>query len=306
MGAGAVALAVSLLLAALIAYSIARPLDRIAGAAAEIAAGNYDQQLEISAPAEVARLASSFNRMANQVKATLDSQRNLLANVSHELKTPLTSIQGFSQALLDGTAADGVAQQRAATIIHQEAGRMRRLVDELLDLAKLEAGQVAITREPVNVGEVLQECVARFTPQAARLDVTLEVELGPGLPLVTGDADRLRQLFSNLVDNALKHLRDADGAGRITLRAAAEDRCIICSVTDNGPGIPAKDLERIFERFYQVDKSRVRKGGGAGLGLSIAQEIALAHGGQIGIESVQGLGTRFIVELPARDDNSRA
>jgi signal transduction histidine kinase len=305
VGAGAIAFAVSLLLAGWMAYSIARPLDRIAEAAAEIAAGKYDQQLQISAPTEVARLAGSFNSMASQVKATLQSQQDLLANVSHELKTPLTSIQGFSQALLDGTAGERAAQERAATIIHEEAGRMRRLVDDLLDLARLEAGQVVMAREPVDVGEVLQECVARFSAPAERLDVDLEMEMGAGLPLVTGDADRLRQLFSNLVDNALKHVGQGDGQGEVILRATNEGRYVVCSVTDNGPGIPANDLRRIFERFYQVDKSRVRKEGGAGLGLSIAQEIAQAHGGRIRAESVQGLGTRFVVELPARDDVGR-
>jgi signal transduction histidine kinase len=305
VGAGAIAFAVSLVLAGWMAYSIARPLERIAGAAAEIAAGKYDQQLQIEAPTEVARLAGSFNSMASQVKVTLQSQQDLLANVSHELKTPLTSIQGFSQALLDGTAGERAAQERAATIIHEEAGRMRRLVDDLLELARLEAGQVVMAQEAVHVGEVLQECVTRFSALAERLEVDLEIEMGSGLPLVTGDADRLCQLFSNLVDNALKHVQGVEGRGRVTLQAIGEDRSVVCSVTDNGPGIPANELDRIFERFYQVDKSRVRKRGGAGLGLSIAQEIAQAHGGQIWVESVQGLGTRFVVELPVCDDAGR-
>jgi two-component system phosphate regulon sensor histidine kinase PhoR len=152
---------------------------------------------------------------------------------------------------------------------------------------------------------VLQECAARFSPQAVRLGVALVMDVQPGLPAVMGDADRLRQLFSNLVDNALKQVREVDGSGQVTLRAEIEERDIVCSVTDNGPGIPAKDLERIFERFYQVDKSRVRRGGGAGLGLSIARQIAQGHGGQIYAESVQGLGTRFVVELPADGGNGR-
>lgn len=298
--AGAIALAVSLLLAGLIAYSITRPLDRVARAAEEIASGNYDQQLDIMTTGEMERLVESFNTMARQVKAALESQRDLVANVSHELKTPLTSIQGFSQALLDGATADAAARERAAAVIHEEAGRMRRLVDELLDLARLEGGEVTLARQPVDLGQLLEEVQARFAPQSERWGVMLDIETPPGLPPVAGDADRLSQVFGNLVDNALKHTRGTEGA-RVALGAELRDGQVVCSVTDNGPGIPAQDLSRIFERFYQVDKSRVkvREGRGAGLGLAIAREIVQAHGGAIWVESVEGLGTRFSVELPA-------
>jgi two-component system OmpR family sensor kinase len=306
--AGGLALALSIVVAALMAYSVARPLDRIARAAEEIAAGNYDQQLDISAPEEVARLAKSFNSMARRVRSTLQSQKDLVANVSHELKTPLTSIQGFSQALVDGAAGDEPARQRAATVIHEEAGRMRRLVDDLLDLARLEAGQVTLAREPLDVGELLRACVSRFALQSEQAGVALELESLPSLAPVVGDADRLGQVFGNLVDNALKHAQGSSGDGRVLLRAEQRDAAVLCSVTDNGPGIPAEELSRIFERFYQVDKSRARSRtadphvtrGGSGLGLAIAHEIVLAHGGQIHAESVEGLGTRFTVELPAR------
>jgi two-component system OmpR family sensor kinase len=298
VGAGLVAVALSVVVAALMAYSVARPLERIARAAEEIAAGNYEQQLDISAPSEVARLATSFNSMARQVQVTLQSQQDLVANVSHDLKTPLTSVQGFSQALLDGTALDESARHRAASIIHEEAGRMRRLVDDLLDLARLEGGQVSMAHEPVDVGNVLRTCADRFAPQSEQSGVSLSVEVPPTLPPVTGDADRLGQVFGNLVDNALKHAGKSSGGGRVALRAEQQDGLVVCSVTDNGPGIPATDLNRIFERFYQVDKSRARRRAGSGLGLAICQEIVRAHGGRIQAESVEGLGTRFTVELP--------
>jgi two-component system OmpR family sensor kinase len=302
--AGLLALALSVILAALLAYSIARPLDRIAQAAEEIAAGHYDQELNISSPTEVARLATSFNSMARQVETTLQSQQDLVANVSHDLKTPLTAIQGFSQALLDGTARDDAARTRAAEVIHEEASRMRRLVDDLLDLARLEAGQVTLAHQPVDMVTLLQACAARFAPQLDEADVTLEVEVPLTLPTVLGDTDRLGQVFGNLVDNALRHARGASVGGRVVLRAEAQAGLLICSVTDNGPGIPAEDLNRIFERFYQVDKSRARRKGGAGLGLAIVQEIVHAHGGRVRVESVEGLGTRFAVELPAHQAKS--
>jgi len=305
---GLVALVVSLIVAGLIAYSIAHPLERIAQAAEQISAGNYDQQLSISAPAEVARLATSFNTMAGRVKATLQSQRDLVANVSHELKTPLTSIQGFSQALLDGTAGDEEARVRSATIIHEEAGRMRRLVDELLDLARLEAGQVVLAREAVDVPDLLHDTADRLASAAGQAGISVEVQAPPSLPPVAGDPDRLGQVFGNLADNAIKHSAGAPGGGRVTLSAEQRAGMVICSVIDNGPGIPADDLPRVFERFYQVDKSRARSGlpdssgqtRGAGLGLAIAQEIVQAHGGRIAVESVEGLGTRFAVYLPAQ------
>jgi two-component system OmpR family sensor kinase len=301
--AGVLALFVSIIIAALMAYSIARPLDRISRAAEEIAAGHYDQELDISSPAEIARLATSFNSMARQVNVTMRSQQDLVANVSHDLKTPLTSIQGFSQALLDGTASDEIAQKRAAAVIHEEASRMRRLVDDLLELARLESGQVVLAREMVDVAQLLQECSTRFGPQSEQLGVTLVVETTDALPPIIGDPDRLGQVLGNLVDNALKHAQREDGAGRVELRAGQEGRTLACTVSDNGPGIPAEDRARVFERFYQVDKSRARRTGGAGLGLAIAQELALAHGGQIRVESVEGLGTRFTVELPLPGDS---
>jgi signal transduction histidine kinase len=301
---GAVALALSVLVAALMAYSVSRPVERISRAAEEIAAGNYDQELFIATPTEVARLATSFTTMASRVKAALLSQQDLVANVSHELKTPLTSIQGFSQALVDGTAGDQVGRQRAAAIIHEEAGRMRRLVDELLDLARLEGGQVELAREPIETEQLLRACAARFGPQAEERNITLSLKPAPGLPPVIGDQDRLGQVLDNLVDNALKHPQSATGSATITLEAGLLDDWIVLSVIDNGPGIPAEDLPRVFERFYRADKSRARGGKGAGLGLAIAQEIVQAHGGQMLVESVEGLGTRFTVRLPARSSRS--
>jgi len=260
MWSGAIAFVVSLVLAALLAYSISHPLDRIAQAAEDVADGNYEQRLQIATPREIARLATSFNSMARQVQATLQSQQDLVANVSHELKTPLTSIQGYSQALLDGAASDAAAQERAAVIIHEEAGRMRRLVDELLELARLESGQVHLARERVDMADLVRDCAARFSTLAEKSGSTLEADVPPTLLPVMGDGERLSRVLGNLVDNALKHSRDAKDGGRVILRGERREAWVLCSVMDNGPGIPAEELSRIFGRFYQVDKSRVRRG----------------------------------------------
>ena len=304
---GVVALLTSVGVAFLVARSIAKPLQRITNATEEIARGNYEEQLQITSPEEIHRLATSFNAMAREVKASRQAQRDFVANVSHDLKTPLTSIQGFSQAILDGAAADQESRSRAAQVIHEEAARMARLVDNLLDLARLEAGQIAMAQELVDLSSLLRDCADKMALRAQQADVSLEIEANGGLA-VTGDRDRLDQVVSNLLDNSLKHTQPG---GRITLaaRPAVEEAgkhareaapFAEITVSDTGEGIPPEDLSRIFERFYRGDKSRARTGKGAGLGLAIAREIVLAHGGQIRAESVVGLGTKFTITLPQR------
>ena len=292
--AGLVALVLSALLAWLVTRSVARPLERVAEAAGAIAQGDLDQRAPISGPEEAQELAHSFNRMVEQVTSAQQAQRDFVANVSHELKTPLTSIQGFSQAILDGTAADSDSVGRSARIIHGEAERMHRMVEELLGLARFDAGQVELAQDEIDLRVLLEKCVERMAPQAKTTGSELLLSAQDGLVL-TGDADWLTQVFINLLDNGIRHTSDA----RVDVAAGETDGWISVTVTDNGEGIPPEDLDRIFERFYQADRSRQRKGG-VGLGLSIAREVVQRHGGEISAESVTGLGTRFTVRLPAR------
>jgi len=292
--AGLVALVLSVLLAWLVTRSVAKPLERVAAAAGAIAQGDLTRRAPVSGPQEVQDLALAFNHMAARVAAAQQAQRDLVANVSHELKTPLTSVQGFSQAILDGTAAGPEAVGRAARIIHDEAERMRRMVDELLDLARFDAGQVQMAREPVDLGPLLARCVERLAPQAEEAGDELSLSAQEGL-LVTGDPDWLTQVFVNLLDNAIRHT----SGGRVEVVARRADGWIEVAVTDTGEGIPPDDLPRIFERFYRADKARRHKGG-VGLGLPIAREVVRLHGGEITAESVVGLGSRFTVRLPAR------
>jgi len=300
---GFVTLIISIILALLIARSIAKPLQRMTAATEEIARGNYDQTLDITSPDEVGRLAASFNTMSREVKASRQAQRDFVANVSHELKTPLTSIQGFSQAILDGTADDERSRHRAMEIISNEANRMARLVDELLDLARMESGQIKMQQESVDLAEVLKACVEKFALQAKEGNKELILD-APALPLISGDKDRLAQVFTNLLANALKH---TPPNGKVTIKAEKGTQkqkevvpipTVEISVTDTGSGIPPEDLAHIFERFYQVDKSRAGKDRGMGLGLTIAKQIVEAHRGTISVESVRDLGTRFTISLP--------
>jgi two-component system OmpR family sensor kinase len=301
------AFAVSIVLAILVTRSVVRPVQHVALAAQKIAAGDYDQSVPVEGSREFKELASDFNQMTQQVRGTQQVQRDFLANVSHELKTPLTSIQGFAQAIQDGAAGDSASIRKSATIIFDEATRMNRMVGELLDLARIESGQIVMRHEAVQLDQLLRAVIERLTLRAQDSGVVLYADIAAGLPAIVGDGDRLAQVFSNLIDNALKH---TPNGGKVTVAArtisgsAAVKRGkplsgMEISVADTGAGIPPEELARIFERFYQVDKSRVKsKTGSLGLGVAIVKEIVTAHGGTIHAESIVGLGTKFVVWLP--------
>jgi signal transduction histidine kinase len=294
--AGIVALVASAILAWLIARWVAAPLQRMAGAARAVAAGDYRAPPVPHGPAEMESLAVAFGDMVRKVKASQQAQRDFVANVSHELRTPLTSIQGFAQAILDGTAGAAGDQAQAARVIFEESDRLHRLVEDLLDLARLDAGQIAFRREPVAIEALVRGVAERLSLRAAEKQIRVEVDIGR-LPQVVGDGDRLAQVFTNLLDNALQHT-PAGASVRVYARSEAGE--ILVSVEDSGPGIPADELPRLFERFYQVDKARPKGGGrGVGLGLAISREIVQAHGGKLTAESAPGQGSRFTVRLPA-------
>ncbi len=290
--AGFIALALSIVLSYLIASWIAKPLDRMGQAARAVAEGEYEQHLSASGPREVESLALAFNEMIHRVVDTQKSQRDFVANVSHELKTPLTSIQGFAQAILDGTADDHATQQHAAQVIFDESDRLRRLVEELLDLARIDAGQVEFNRDRVDLTRIVANVVERLGIRADEASVKVEVLL-PELPAIVGDGDRLAQVFTNLVDNAITH---APEGGRVRILGETGQGWMTIHVEDNGSGIPPEELSRIFERFYQMDKARTGKG--VGLGLPISHEIIRSHHGEILVTSEVGKGSRFSVRLP--------
>jgi two-component system sensor histidine kinase ResE len=234
--------------------------------------------------------------MLARVQSSQRSQREFVANVSHEMKTPLTSIQGFAQALLDGTAKTKKSQQQAAQVIYDESERMRRMVVDLLDLAKLDAGTEELDMLPVNVNMLLNSIAEKFSPQSARMGVSIEVDIESNLPPLIADGDRLAQVFTNLVDNALKF---TPHGGKVSIRALVESSEMHITVSDPGAGISSDDLPHIFERFFRADPAR--KGGefhGAGLGLAIAHQIVVAHGGRISVQSEIGVGTAMEVVLP--------
>jgi signal transduction histidine kinase len=241
-------------------------------------------------------LTRAFNSMIARVESSQKSQRDFVANVSHELKTPLTSIQGFAQALLDETADTPAARQQAAQIIYNEAGRMHRMALDLLDLARLEAGTADLKMSAVDVRALLQNIVDKFTPQAQKANISLQLNVAAHLPVLIGDGDRLAQVFTNLLDNALKF---TPANGVVSLSAVQAGAEMEISITDSGSGVASDALPHLFDRFYQVDTSRA--GGeshGAGLGLAIVKEIVEAHNGRISVRSQVGHGTTFVILLP--------
>lgn len=291
---GSAALVLALFLAFGVARWVADPLQRLVNAARTFSGENMPP-LPLEGPQEVRELVRAFNQMTERVQAGQKAQREFVANVSHELKTPLTSIQGFAQAILDGTAATPEAQKQSAQIIYEEAGRMHRLALDLLDLARFDAGIADLKRDPLDLNALVNGAMERFMPQARAAGVMLEADLPP-LPVITGDGDRLAQVLNNLMDNALKF---TPSGGRIVLKTLACGDGVEIHVQDNGVGIHPNAMPHIFERFYQADPAR--QGGekhGAGLGLAIAREIVAAHGGKISVRSTPGQGSLFMARLP--------
>ncbi len=297
---GAVALFVGAIVALLIARSITRPLGRITSAAQRMAGGDYDQALDVRRSDEVGRLAQAFNAMARQVSGSHRMMRDLLANVSHELRTPLTSIQGFSQALEEGDLSTPEEYREAGRIINEETQRMRRLVDDLIELSRLEAGEVALERKSFALDELLRACARRFDWRVRDAGAALNVDV-PDLPRLVGDERRLEQVFTNLLENAVRH---TPSGGTINVSAAAQNGVVRVAVRNTGSYIPPEQLPRVFERFFQLDANRSRRAGGAGLGLAIASEAVQAHRGEITATSDASDGTQFVVVLPVASDGA--
>jgi two-component system phosphate regulon sensor histidine kinase PhoR len=238
-------------------------------------------------------------------------RKDFVANVSHELRTPLTSIKGYVEALLDGGKDDPETSVRFLDIILKQSDRLNLILEDLLQLSKIESGQVQFKQEPLHIGSVVERTIAMIKPLADKKQHELRSEVEPGLPLITGDQERLVQVVANLLDNAIKYTPEG---GQITVSARripvsgqrmadGPRNGVELTVTDTGIGIPEKDRPRVFERFYRVDKARSRELGGTGLGLAIVKHIVEGHGGQIRVEGNVPSGSRFVVRLPAETES---
>jgi signal transduction histidine kinase len=275
--AGGAALVVAMLLVVLVGRSLTRPLTRLAAAAEDVAAGNYSRRVGIRGSDEIGMLGASFDRMAEAVERARKVQRDFLANLSHELKTPLTSLIGFSQALVDGSLKSEADRSRAATIVHEESERVLRMAQELLDLARVEAGSISFHTTAVDLGGQLQQELEIVRPRANARALALTLDVPPDIPPVAADPERLHQILDNLLDNAVKYAPKGS-----SVRASARlDSATVETVVSNPAGLHRPDPDRMFDRFYRADRSRSAAAGGVGLGLAISRELATAMKGRL-------------------------
>lgn len=286
------ALVIAALAAALIARRLTGPLRSVTALSRRIAQG--DLQARVEAPSdlersdEVGELTRSINRMADELDRSRQAERQFLLSVSHDLRTPLTSIRGFAEAIAEGTASD---QQRAGTVIASESRRLERLVKDLLDLAKLEARQFRMDLRPVDVTDVVTDTADSFLPTAAREGLELQLDADADLWAVA-DPERLAQVIANLIENATKYARTT-----VRVSARREADAVEIRVGDDGPGVVAEDVPRIFDRLYTSDRRPTRHIG-SGLGLAIVRELTTAMQASVHPETGPD-GTTFVVRLPA-------
>jgi signal transduction histidine kinase len=291
--AGALALAVAAIVAFFLARRLTRPLTAMGQTADRIAAGDLSARVDLGKHPddELAGLARALDGMAAQLEAARGLERGFLLSVSHDLRTPLTSIGGYAEAIADGAVEGRDAQKRAAEIIAAESRRLERLVADLLDLARLDAHQFSLTPRPVDAAEVVGEAVEAFHPSGRELGVTLAVD-APATAPVDADPERLGQIVANLVENALKY---ADK--RVTVGVSSVNETLEVRVDDDGPGIDPGDLPHVFERLYTSRTAPGRKVG-TGLGLAIVHDLSAAMGGTTDVCALDGQGTRFVVMIP--------
>jgi signal transduction histidine kinase len=294
--AAAIALPIAAALAMLVAAYVTRPLHQLTVASQRMAGGDFDVQVNVDRSDEVGRLARTFSTMAERVGETHTQMRQLVANVSHDLKTPLTSILGFSQALRDGRSQDEPDAQRMGGVIYDEASRLSQRLNDLLYLSEIESGQALIERADVDIERLVRAAVARIEGDVAARDVTLGVELAPDIA-VSADGPKLERAIENLLDNARKYT-PADG--EITVRTySGEAPARVCiEVANTARGVSEEDLPRLFERFYRLDGARGQRGAdGSGLGLAIARDLVELHGGTIDA-ALDGGRLVFTITLP--------
>ncbi len=296
--AGGAALLLSIVLALYLSSYVLLPLRNLSQAAWELAHGNLNRRVEIRGRDEIADLSRYFNYMAERIQAGTRLQKDFVANVSHEIRTPLTSIEGFSQALLEGMVETEEDRRRYLGIIAEESRRLKRVLDQLLALSRIDAGAWVLRPSLLPLGEYLREVGEKVMPKAMEKGVELRVEAADGLPAIETDRDALEQVLHNLLDNAVKFTPEggevALSADPLPLGGAR------IQVRDNGLGIPPEEQEHVFDRFVRVERSRSQRHGGSGLGLSVCRELVGLLGGRISLWSQPGKGTVFTVELPPR------
>jgi signal transduction histidine kinase len=290
--AGGLGAGIALVIARWVARGMTQPLRDMAQAARRMEAGDYSGRVRTSSLDEVGRLAHAFNRMSAELESLEELRRELVANVSHELKTPISALRAHLENLLDGVERP---DPETLQVMLAQSERLGRLVDQLLDLSRLESGDVPLERERVELAPLVEQVLSEIEVARPEHDVRLDDEIAVDLPPVFADRERVHQVLFNLLDNAV---RFTPAGGQVTVTATRHDGTVDVTVADTGPGIAPEHLPRVFERFYRVDSARSRDDGGTGIGLAIARSVVEAHGGRIWALSEPGRGSTFTFELP--------
>ncbi|MBC7258176.1 MAG: HAMP domain-containing protein [Chloroflexi bacterium] len=291
----ALAVVLGLVISAILSRSLTAPLQRLAAAARAVAQGDIGKRVSVEGTSEVAEVAQAFNEMTTALEKAEKLRQNLVSDVAHELRTPLSVLQGNLRAILDDVYPLDKAE---IARLYDETRILARLVDDLQELAQAEAGALRFNIVPTDVASVLRSAVARFEPAAEGKSIRLTCEIPEALPEAMADPDRVSQILNNLISNALRHTPEG---GQIALSAAAKEGFVEISVADTGEGIAPEDLPHVFDRFWRADRSRSRAGGGAGLGLAIVRALVEAQDGRVHAASEgPGKGSVFSFTLPTR------
>jgi signal transduction histidine kinase len=286
---------VSLLLGHFLSKLILSPLRKVINAARSFSNGNYAMRINATTNDEINDLIKTLNEMFFSLEKLEKLRKNLVANLSHELSTPLTNIYGYLEALNDNVIRDDLARGRAVSLVKKEAERLIHLIKELKKLAILESDNFSLSVEDVSINELIEKICEKFVLSFRQKNINLHKMFDLELPPARVDASKVEQVISNLLDNAIKY---SDDNGVIELKTWQEAGRIAFSIKDNGQGIEREDLPFIFERFYRADKARTKKDDSIGIGLTIAKKIVEAHKGEIEVKSEKNKGSEFIVYLP--------
>jgi signal transduction histidine kinase len=292
---GSLAIGIALLLTFILSRRMMSPIGVLAGAARRLGRGDLSQRVRLRGEGEIASLAQAFNSMAGDLEYAEQLRRNMVADVAHELRTPLSNIQGYLEAIRDGMVEPDAAAIRS---LNEETALLSRLVNELQELSLAEAGELKLVYQAEDIADLIKKAATSWQPQVTAGEISLSVEVPDGLPAVNIDWQRVNEVLYNILENAVAHTRKG---GSVKVAASHKGKWVEVSVSDTGEGIPAEDLPNIFERFYRVDKSRARATGGSGLGLTIAKRLIEAHGGTIAVQSKLGEGSRFSFTLPVAE-----
>ncbi|HSL30056.1 MAG TPA: ATP-binding protein [Anaerolineales bacterium] len=285
---------IALLLGVLLSRTLTRPIRELTRATHAVAEGDLSQQVPVRSNDELGELARAFNQMSSELSRSVNTRKQMTADIAHELRTPLSLILGHAEAVHDGVLPPS---RENFEIIREEATRLEHLVDDLRTLSLADAGELRMSLQSIDTERLLQEVAALYQYQAQRKNINLKLDFAAPLSTFQADPGRMTQVLTNILDNALRYTPEG---GSILLSAREANNQVELAIQDTGPGLKAEELGRIFNRFYRTDASRQRVDGGSGLGLAIAKSIVEAHGGQISAESAPGRGLKIIITLPKR------